>query len=151
GVSSVAIDLRSREQIEATHRAGILEAEAARLLVDSGVSDRILRDGHEHEGTILRFGGRSHRIHFKALVGESVWLYPRQDVVIGLAAARAGDGGDVRSAVSEGTGSGIETEQPSVHFAEAEGARVEVSAKYVMGSDGSRSTCRDLVPEQHRG
>jgi p-hydroxybenzoate 3-monooxygenase len=150
GVSSVAIDIRTREVIEATHRAGILEANAARLLVDSGVSDRILRDGHEHEGTILRFGGRSHRIHFKALVGESVWLYPQQEVFIDLADARARDGGDVRFGVSEVTVDGIEGEQPTVRFTEADGTRVEVRASYVVGSDGSRSTCRDLVPEERR-
>jgi p-hydroxybenzoate 3-monooxygenase len=150
GVSSVAIDIRPREVIEATHRAGILEANAARLLVDSGVSDRILRDGHEHEGTILRFGGRSHRIHFKALVGESVWLYPQQDVFIDLADARARDGGDVRFGVRDVTVDGIETEQPTVGFTEADGTRVEVRASYVIGSDGSRSACRDLVPEDRR-
>lgn len=150
GISTVAIDIRTREVIEATHRAGILEAEAARLLIESGVSDRILRDGHEHEGTFLRFGGRSHRIHFKALVGESVWLYPQQDVFIDLADARARDGGDVRFGVSEVTVAGVETDQPTVSFMEADGTRVEVRAKYVIGSDGSRSTCRDLVPEGHR-
>ena len=150
GVSSVAIDIRTREVIESTHRAGILEANAARLLVDSGVSDRILRDGHEHEGTYLRFGGRSHRIHFKALVGESVWLYPQQDVFIDLADARARDGGDVRFGVRDVSVGGIETEQPTVSFTEADGTRVEVRAAYVIGSDGSRSVCRDLVPEDRR-
>ncbi len=150
GVSSVAIDLRTRDVIEATHRAGILEANAARLLVDSGVSDRILRDGHEHEGTILRFGGRSHRIHFKALVGESVWLYPQQEIFIDLADARSRDGGDVRFGVSDVAVERIETEQPTVHFTEADGTRVEVRASYVIGSDGSRSSCRDLIPEESR-
>lgn len=51
GIDCVNIDLRSRAEIEARHRAGILEAGAPRDLVDTGVSDRILRDGHEHDGT----------------------------------------------------------------------------------------------------
>jgi p-hydroxybenzoate 3-monooxygenase len=65
GIDTVAIDTRTRHEIETTHRAGILEADAARDLVDTGVSDRILRDGYEHEGIELRFDGRAHRIHFK--------------------------------------------------------------------------------------
>ncbi|HEV7148511.1 MAG TPA: FAD-dependent monooxygenase, partial [Pedococcus sp.] len=58
GIECVNIDLRTRSEIEGTHRAGILEAGAARDLVDTGVSDRILTDGHEHGGTELRFAGR---------------------------------------------------------------------------------------------
>jgi p-hydroxybenzoate 3-monooxygenase len=36
GIESVATDIRSRQEIEATVRAGILEADSVRLLVDSG-------------------------------------------------------------------------------------------------------------------
>lgn len=58
------------------------------------------RDGIAHEGISLRFGGQHHRIDFKALVGESAWLYPQTDVFIDLANARDRDGGDVRFGVS---------------------------------------------------
>jgi 2-polyprenyl-6-methoxyphenol hydroxylase-like FAD-dependent oxidoreductase len=50
GIDSVVVDNRSRAEIEQTVRAGILESGSARLLVDSGVSDRVLRDGDEHRG-----------------------------------------------------------------------------------------------------
>ncbi len=49
GIDAVAVDTRTRHEIETTHRAGILEAGAVRTLVDH-VSDRVLRDGYEHEG-----------------------------------------------------------------------------------------------------
>ena len=150
GVDSVAIDLRSRHDIETTQRAGILEADAARDLVETGVSDRILRDGHEHEGTDLRFGGRSHRIDFKTLVGASVWLYPQTDVFIDLADARQRDGGTVHFGVTEPEVLDIDTTTPRVRFTAADGARHEVRARFVVGADGSRSVCRDLVPAQHR-
>ena len=44
---------------------GILEQDSVRLLVDTGVSDRVLRDGYEHEGIDLAFGGGGHRIDFQ--------------------------------------------------------------------------------------
>lgn len=150
GVSTIALDIRSRDVIEHTHRAGILEARAAQLLVDSGVSDRILRDGHEHEGTILRYGGTNHYIDFKGLVGESVWLYPQTDVFIDLADARARDGGDVRFGVTDVVVSGVEGDAPVVEFTQADGARVTVRAAYVIGADGSHSICRNLIPEDRR-
>ena len=43
GIDSVVIDNRTVHTIETTHRAGILERDSVRLLVESGV-DRVLRD-----------------------------------------------------------------------------------------------------------
>jgi p-hydroxybenzoate 3-monooxygenase len=150
GIDTVAVDTRSRHEIETTHRAGILEADAARDLVGTGVSDRILRDGHEHEGVELRFDGRAHRIHFKELVGESVWLYPQTDVFIDLADARDRDGGTVHFGVSDTEGLDVESDSPRVRYTAPDGSRHEVRARYVVGSDGSRSMCRDLVPQARR-
>jgi p-hydroxybenzoate 3-monooxygenase len=150
GIESVAIDTLTRLEIETTHRAGILEADAARDLVETGVSDRILRDGHEHEGIELRFDGRAHRIHFKELVGESVWLYPQTDVFIDLANARARDAGTVHFGVTDTEVLDIETDAPRMRWTATDGTRHEVRARYVVGADGSRSSCRDLVPAARR-
>jgi len=149
GIESVAIDTRTRQDIETTHRAGILEADSARMLLD-GVSDRILRDGYEHEGVELRLHGQGHRIDFQELVGASVWLYPQTDVFIDLADARERDGGDVRFGVTEVEVDGVETDCPTVRFTDASGERHELRATYVVGADGSRSECRRLVPETRR-
>ncbi|MEI2810223.1 MAG: 4-hydroxybenzoate 3-monooxygenase [Nocardioides sp.] len=150
GIEAVAIDTRTRHEIETTQRAGILEAPAARDLIETGVSDRILRDGYEHEGIELRFAGQAHRIHFKELVGESVWLYPQTDVFIDLADARARDGGVVHFGISDTEVLDIESDRPRVRYTTAEGSRHELRARYVLGADGSRSYCRRLVPESHR-
>ncbi|MFH8610040.1 4-hydroxybenzoate 3-monooxygenase [Streptomyces sp. NPDC018029] len=150
GVETIVVDTRSRYEIETTQRAGILEADAARDLVETGVSDRILREGHEHEGIELRFGGRPHRIHFKELVGASVWLYPQTDVFIDLADARARDGGTVHFGVQETEVLDITTDAPRVRYTASDGTRHEIRARYVVGADGSRSMCRDLVPEERR-
>jgi p-hydroxybenzoate 3-monooxygenase len=150
GIETMALDTRTRHEIETTQRAGILEADVARDLVETGVSDRILRDGYEHEGIELRFGGRAHRIDFQELVGESVWLYPQTDVFIDLADARERDGGTVRFGVKDTEVLDITTDNPRVRYTAADGARHEIRARYVVGADGSRSTCRDLVPEDRR-
>ena len=64
GIDSVAIDSRSRHEIETTHRAGILEDGVVKTIVDSGVSDRVHTDGYEHHGIELRFDRSGHRIDF---------------------------------------------------------------------------------------
>ncbi|MDX6355155.1 MAG: p-hydroxybenzoate 3-monooxygenase, partial [Streptomyces sp.] len=147
GIESVVVDNRTRAQIEQTVRAGILERDSVRLLVESGVSDRVLREGHEHAGIELAFGGGGHRIDFADLVGASVWLYPQTDVFVDLADARARDGGDVRFGVTDVAVEDITAARPGVRFTDADGVGQELRCDYLVGADGSRSTCRRSVPE----
>ena len=150
GIDSIAIDTRTRTEIEHTHRAGILERDSVRLLVDSGVSDRVLTDGHEHKGIDLRFGGTSHRIDFQELVGASTWLYPQTDVFIDLADARSRDGGDVRFGVTDTQVVDVTSSAPGIRFTDADGVRQEIRCTHLVGTDGSRSICRREVPEDQR-
>jgi 4-hydroxybenzoate 3-monooxygenase len=149
GIDSVAIDLRTRQEIEETHRAGILEQDSVDLLVGTGVSDRVHRDGYRHDGIELAFKGGSHRIDFQGLVGASTQLYPQTDVFIDLANARERDGGDVRFGVTDVTVDGL-TDEPVVGFTDSDGVAHEVRAPFLIGADGSRSLCRRAVPEAER-
>ncbi|WHU46752.1 4-hydroxybenzoate 3-monooxygenase [Gordonia sp. L191] len=148
GIESIVLDTRTYEQIETTHRAGILERDSVRLLVESGVSDRVLTDGHEHQGIDLRFDGISHRIDFQKLVGASCWLYPQTDVFIDLHAARVRDGGDLRYGIAD-TAVTDHRDDPRVAYTDTDG-RHEIRADLVVGADGSRSICRDLVADPQR-
>lgn len=150
GIASVVIDIRTRTEIENTVRAGILEADSASLLVDTDVSDRVLRDGHAHEGVSLRFKGVSHRIDFAELVGASVWLYPQTEVFIDLADARARDGGDVRFGVSDTSVTDITSERPAILCTGPDGDEQEIRCDVIVGADGSRSMCREQFPEHER-
>jgi len=150
GIDSVVVDHRTRREIEETVRAGILEAGSVRLLVDSGVSDRVHREGHAHGGIALRFDGASHRVDFEALVGESAWLYPQTDVFIDLADARSRDAGDVRFGIRDTRVVDVTGPRPGILFTDADGVRQEVRCDYLVGADGSRSVCRQEVPEAQR-
>jgi len=146
GVDSVVVDHRSVEEIEHTHRAGILEQDSVRLLADSGVSDRVLSDGHEHQGISLRFAGESHRVDFHDLVGASVWLYPQTDVFADLHRARTRDGGDLRYGIRD-TAVHDWLDEPRVTVVDGHGDALTIRADLVVGADGSRSFCRGLVAE----
>jgi p-hydroxybenzoate 3-monooxygenase len=150
GIESVVVDHRTRAEIESTVRAGILEADSVRLLIDTGVSDRVLRDGIAHQGIDLRFGGENHRIDFKALAGEPSWLYPQTDVFIDLADARDRDGGDIRFGVTSTRVVDATSNCPGILYTDAAGAGHEVRCDYLVGADGSRSICRFEIQESVR-
>ncbi|KQT94706.1 4-hydroxybenzoate 3-monooxygenase [Marmoricola sp. Leaf446] len=150
GIDSVVVDVRTRREIEQTHRAGILEQDSVRMLVESGVSDRVLRDGYRHGGIELAFAGAGHRIDFEALVGAAAQLYPQTDVFVDLADARERDGGDVRFGVTEVSVHDLTADEPRVRFTDADGAAHEVRCELVVGADGSRGVCRGSVPEGQR-
>jgi p-hydroxybenzoate 3-monooxygenase len=126
GIDHVVLETRERAEIEATHRAGILEQGTVQMLRDMGLGDGVERHGHRHDGIDLRFGGESHRLDFPDLVGAAVWLYPQNEVFADLAAARVRDGGDVRWGVSDTV---VEDHlgAPRVHFREADGTAVTLT------------------------
>jgi p-hydroxybenzoate 3-monooxygenase len=69
GIESVVLELRSREVVETTVRAGVLEHGTAELLRQTGVGERMDREGAVHNGVNLQFGGGRHRIDFPELTG----------------------------------------------------------------------------------
>ncbi|EHK87679.1 4-hydroxybenzoate 3-monooxygenase [Saccharomonospora azurea] len=149
GIDSVVVDHRSRLDIERTVRAGILEADSVRLLTETGVSERVLSEGDQHHGIYLAFGGESHHVDFRELVGASVCLYPQTEVFIDLANAREAAGADVRFGVSDTTVHDITGTSPSIRYTDPDGTPREVRCRYLVGADGSHSMCRHQIPAQH--
>jgi len=151
GIDSVLIDQRSRDEIESTIRAGILEQGTVELLDTIGEASRARTLGHRHDGIELRFEGEGHRIDFAETVGRAVWLYPQHEVLKDLIAARLAAGQDLRFGV---TAEGIEdadTDRPRVIARDADGERLEIEADFVVGSDGSRSVARATVTGSSTG
>ncbi|WP_425956911.1 4-hydroxybenzoate 3-monooxygenase [Xylanimonas sp. McL0601] len=149
GVEHVVLEARSRDEIEHTTRAGILEAGAVDALVAAGL-DRVLEDGDEHEGIVLRFDGEDHRIDFVGLAGRSVWLYPQTAVFIDLANQAAADGTDVRWQATVTDVLDRDSGHPGVRWTDVDGHEHELRADVLVGADGSRSVLRHTLPESER-
>src|SRR3954447_14177797 len=147
GVDSVVVDLRSRADIEETIKAGILEQGTVDLLRQTGLGDRMNRDGFVHHGINLAFSGGIHRINLYELTGgRSVMVYAQHEVLIDLIAKRLADGGDVRFGISDTQVEGLETEQPTIRFTQ-DGQQQTLECDFVIGADGSRTYTRFLIPE----
>ncbi|MDM7489763.1 4-hydroxybenzoate 3-monooxygenase [Rhodococcus indonesiensis] len=147
GIESVVLEARSREDIEATIRAGVLEQNTVDLMVETGVGDRLKAEGYEHHGVEFRFGGRGHRIAFDELVGRAVTVYPQHEVNKDLIARRLADGGDIRFGVSDVQVHDHLTDRPYLTYTDPQGNPQRLDARLVAGCDGSRTSTRGLIPE----
>ncbi|GEB46723.1 4-hydroxybenzoate 3-monooxygenase [Microbacterium testaceum] len=151
GIGSVVVDQRSRDDIESTIRAGILEQGTVELLDTLGPVSRARTAGHRHDGIELRFEGEGHRIDFAASVGRAVWLYPQHEVLKDLIAARLDRGQDLRFGVTAERIDDAGTDRPRVIARDADGQPLEIEADVVVGSDGSRSVARATVTGSSKG
>ncbi|WP_271395662.1 4-hydroxybenzoate 3-monooxygenase [Neomicrococcus lactis] len=147
GIDNVVIEKRDHDTIYNTHRAGILEQQAVKMLTDTGIDGRVLTVGDEHDGIDLRFNGESHLLHFPDLVDATVTLYAQNEVFFDLAAARKRDGGDVRYECDVTELLDVESDHPGVRYQDKDGVTHEVRGDFLVAADGSRSFCRRQVPE----
>lgn len=150
GIESIIIDQRTREDIEQTIRAGILEQSTVDLLASIDGS-RVHTSGSRHDGVELRVDGVGHRIDFAGLVGRAVWLYPQHEVLKDLLAARIAAGQDIRFGVTALDVDGLETDRPRIQAQDADGAPLEIEADFLVGADGSRSVVRHAISGPHAG
>jgi p-hydroxybenzoate 3-monooxygenase len=148
GIESVVIDKRTREDIEQTIKAGILEHATVDLMKQTGLGERLARDGAEHTGIHLRFNGRNHRIDLAGLTGgKTVTVYAQHEVLIDLIAKRLGDGGQVLFGVDDVTVEDVTGDRPTIQFTDAGSRAQTLTCDFVVGCDGSRTYTRYLIPE----
>ncbi len=146
GIESVVLDPRSREDIQGTVRAGVLEQGTVDLLTATGRGDRLKAEGAEHEGILLRFADETHRIDFAALTGRSVTVYAQHEVLKDLIAARLAAGGTIAFGVDDSWVEDVTTDRPRVRYL-VDGVEHVVEADVVAACEGSQTRSRSLIPE----
>ena len=145
GIEAVLVEAKSREYAENRVRAGVLEHGTVELLKDSGVGERMVREGLVHHGIELRFSGRGHRVDFADLTGRAITVYGQQEVVKDLIAARVSAGGPIHFESRDVRVEGFEGSEPCVRFSGA-GGDTEIRADFVAGCDGFHGVCRASIP-----
>jgi p-hydroxybenzoate 3-monooxygenase len=144
GIDSVVIDGRSREDIEGTVKAGILESPAVEVLVETGVVTRDYVETMRHDGVEFHFDGHAHRFDFPKLTGKGVYLYPQHEVLKDQIKARINAG--VTPLFEHLADKVVDGPQgPMIVGKTANGEAFEISADFVIGADGSMSIAREYV------
>jgi p-hydroxybenzoate 3-monooxygenase len=150
GIDSIVVEARSRQYVEDRVRAGVLEQGTADLMAETGVGDRLKREGLIHHGVMFRFGGRTHRFDFDDLAGgRHIIVYPQNKVVADLFDARAAAGGRVITEAQDATVhdfGAADSARPKIRY-RAGGEPQEIECDFIAGCDGFHGVCRPSIPE----
>ena len=146
GIESVVLEARSRQYIEQRVRAGVLEQGTVGLLSDAGLGARMQREGLQHRGIHLRFGGVSHPIDFAALTGKSVTVYGQQEVVRDLVAAALSAGTRIEFEVTAVVLDQLSSTQPLIRYRDQRGEPQQLQCDFIAGCDGFHGICRAAIP-----
>ena len=146
GIDSVVLEARSRKYVEERVRAGVLEQGTVDLLCDTGLGDRLRREGLVHHGIELRFGGRGHRIALSGLTGgRAIWIYGQREVVKDLINARLEADAPIHFEVDDVRLSAIDSSSPALNYRKDDRDR-ELSCDFIAGCDGFHGVSRDSIP-----
>ncbi len=146
GISSIVLEVQSREYVEERIRAGVLEQGTVDLLVESGAGGRLKREGLVHHGLELRFDGRSHRMDLSRLTGgRAITVYAQQEIVKDLIQARLAAGGQILFEVSDVSVHDLTGPAPKVRFRKDDAVQ-EIACDFIAGCDGFHGVCRDSIP-----
>ncbi len=146
GIDSVVLENRTREYVEHRVRAGVLEQGSVDLLTQAGLGERLHREGLQHHGIELRFGGRGHRIDMTRLTGgRSIVVYGQQEVVKDLIAARLAVHGALHFGVADLSVHDLDRATPSIRC-QHDGEELVVRCDIVAGCDGFHGVCRSAIP-----
>ena len=144
GIDSVILERQSRAYVEQRIRAGVLEDWVARLLRDSGVGQRMDREGLVHHGIQLAFEGQRHRLDLTQLSGgRSVMVYGQHEVVKDLIARRLEDGLPLIFEAADARLHDLDTARPRVTWAGG-----DIVCDVVAGCDGFHGISRAAIPAQ---
>ena len=150
GIESIVIENRSQQYVEERVRAGVLEQGTVDLMLETGVGERLKKEGLVHHGVNLRFGRRTHRIDFAELTGgKGITIYAQHEVIKDLNKARCEAGGQIfyeveDVSVHDFADAGSAT-KPSIRFRSG-GEAYELSCDFIAGCDGFHGICRPSVP-----
>ncbi len=155
GIESIVIEDRAREYVQHRVRAGVLEQGTVDLLHETGLGDRLDREGLVHHGINLQFDGRRHAIDMSELTGgRAITIYGQQEVVKDLINARLAAGGRVEFEVDDVHLADLDTDHPRITY-RRDGHEQQIECDFVAGCDGAHGVSRSFVPpgvlrEYHR-
>jgi p-hydroxybenzoate 3-monooxygenase len=150
GIDSVILENRSRNEIEGTIRAGVLEQWVVDLMIELGQGERLKREGDFHDGVTFQFAGQRHHIAMDEMTGgKHVTVYAQHEVIRDLVAGHLAHGGRIIFGVRDVALHEIESEHTRVTWRSDSGEE-ELRCDFIAGCDGFHGPSRQAIPAASR-
>ena len=145
GVDSIVLERKSRDYVLSRIRAGVLERGTVNILRDSGLGERMDKEGLLHNGIQLGYAGAVAGLDFNALIGEKIMVYGQTEVTKDLMQAREQAGGTLVYEAANVAIHGYQSDSPFVTYEKA-GAVHKIKCDFIAGCDGFHGVCRKSIP-----
>ncbi|AJE33882.1 4-hydroxybenzoate 3-monooxygenase [Corynebacterium humireducens NBRC 106098 = DSM 45392] len=147
GIESVVFESRSRQDVEETVRAGVLEQGTMNLMRETGVGERMDREADIDDAIDIALDGQRTRIDLAGLTGHPMAVYPQHEYLKDFIAARLAAGQTILFNTTVDDVTGYDDDRVTVTYATEGGEQQTLTADYVMAGDGSASPRRKLITE----
>ena len=146
GIESIVLERQTRGHVLERIRAGVLEAGTVALLREVGLSARMDREGHPHDGSAIAWEDRPRFfIDTKKYTGKAMMAYGQTAITEDLYAARDAAGGQVIDEAADVQLHELTSLRPYVTY-QKHGAVHRVDCDYVAGCDGYHGVSRASIP-----
>ncbi len=144
------LEKHSRAHVLSRIRAGVLEPTTLEVFRANGLSERMDRLGHRHDGMRIVWAGRdSYFVDVARFVGKYLMTYGQTSIQEDLYAAADRRGALVLTEVSEVRPTDVDSDRPRVRFVH-DGAQIELACDFIAGCDGSHGVSRGAIPASVR-
>jgi p-hydroxybenzoate 3-monooxygenase len=151
GIKAINLEQRSRADVEQTVRAGVLEHWVVQLMQELGLGQRMLAEGHFHDGITLQWNRQRFHLDIRGLTdGKAVCVYPQHEVLRDLIAGRLAHGGEILFDVPAATINDVDTDRPWIGFTGPDGGPARLDCDYVVAADGFHGPGRRAIPASLR-
>jgi p-hydroxybenzoate 3-monooxygenase len=150
GIESVVLERQTREHVLSRIRAGVLESTTVDVLRENGLSERMDREGHPHDGMRIAWAGRdSFFIDTYSHLARRFMVYGQTSIQEDLFAAADRRGQPVLTEVGDVVLHDLDGPRPHVTFTHG-GKPQRIDCEFIAGCDGFHGVSRRSIPASVR-
>jgi p-hydroxybenzoate 3-monooxygenase len=147
-IDSVVLERQTKAYVLKRIRAGVLEPGSVKLFRDSGLGDRMDREGHAHDGSWIVWQDREpFLIDTKTYAGRPMVSYGQTAITEDLYRIRERDGGRIVEQAENVRLNDLTSASPKVVF-EKGGATETLECDFIAGCDGFHGVSRRSIPKE---
>ncbi|MDC1280849.1 4-hydroxybenzoate 3-monooxygenase [bacterium] len=147
GIDNIVLEKQSREYVIGRVRAGVLENGTIEMLRLAGVSDRLEKEGFQHNGIFLSFRNHGFRIDLKGLTDKNVTVYGQTEITKDLYDSIEKENGIIINNAKDVLPHEINSKNPFVTF-KKDGLEKKITCDFIAGCDGYYGISRSVIPKE---